>query len=820
MFGRKKKKKKRSLFKRKGFWIFTLICLTMVGIGGYYVDKELQPYRDIANEYDLALIPVVEQPSFILDRKGRELGRIFVQNRHNIPLEEVPPVFVNAVLAQEDQRFYDHAGVDWVGVGRAAYLNYQSGRQTQGAGTITMQLARNAFSLLKEAEKKGWSGYERKIVEAFLALRIEEDLHKQNEGEFPDFLERKKKIKEEILEYYLNRVPFGAGFYGVRSAALGYFGKEPVELEAHECASIVACLKNPSKMNPLRFPEVNRKNRDHVLNRMALEGMITDADRDRMIALPVTTDPKPIRRGKSHLYELIAKQANQLVGEEALSEGGYIIRTTIDLAFQNRVEESLKAQLAKAETHPGYQHQKYQDFVPDGKKSPEYLQGSALMVDHTTGEVLVHVGGRDYAHSQYDFLELGRRPLGTALFPFIYAAAFENDLSPASQLLDEQLNARQLMVGGMEGVVGEWGMEVREPKYEGEINARRGLNSSKISATVGLGISLGLEKVNEMIKDFGIDISSEKLLNRLLVGWDLVSLPDVVMAYTSFPRGGSRVAETHYILSIQDGNGESRYRSDLSSLKSESSCSEATAFQIHSILNDVMKTGNLADVSGGLTDAPFSGGGKTGTPYGFSDAWMVGYNSRITCGVWTGFYSGSRTPIHGEAFAKDLAFPVWKDAMNAAYSDFRGEEIAQPDSVVRLSTCRVSGMKPTRYCNEAVEDPETGQLTFRSTSYHEYFHKGKELGICAVHGSGVNPEELASIPTRREALAVVPIKPQAPFLIGFDPYQSETPTLDPDFHRDNDYVGVENLFIVRDRVRGEREALLRLPKPPRFELKK
>ena len=808
------------MFKRKGFWVFTTFCLMIVGIGSYYVDKELQPYRDIAEEYDLALIPVVEQPSFILDRKGRELGRIFVQNRHNIPLEDVPLVFLNAVLAQEDQRFYDHEGVDWVGVGRAAYLNYKSGRRTQGAGTLTMQLARNAFNLLNDAEDKGWSGYERKIIEAFLALRIEEDLHLQLEGDFPDFLERKKKVKDQIAEYYLNRVPFGAGFYGVRSAALGYFGKEPVDLEAHECASIVACLKNPSKLNPLKNPEVNRRNRDHVLRRMAQEGMITDVDRDRLIALPVTTNPNPIRRGKSHLYELIAEQANQLVGEEALSQGGYIIRTTIDLAYQNKVEESLRAQLEEAESRPGYQHQRYQDFDPGSKKSPDYIQGSALMVDHTTGEVLVHVGGRDYAHSQYDFVELGRRPLGTALFPFIYAAAFENGLNPASQLLDEQLNARQLMVGGMEGVVGEWGMEVREPNYEGEITARRGLNSSKISATVGMGVKLGLGKVVGMAKDFGIDISSEKLLNRLLVGWDLVSLPEVVMAYTTFPRGGSRVAKTHYILSIQDGNGESRYQSDLSSLESEPSCSEATAFQVHSILNDVMKTGNLASVSDELIDSPFSGGGKSGTPYGFSDAWMVGYNSRITCGVWMGFYKGNRAPIHGEAFAKDLAFPVWKEAMNAAYSDFRGREIVQPASVVRLPTCRVSGMKPTRYCSEAVEDPETGELTFRSTSYPEYFHKGRDHGICTIHGIGVNPEELASIPTRREALAMIPIKPQAPFLLGFDPYQSETPTLDPEGYSDEGYVGVENLFIVRDKVRGEREALLRLPKPLRFELKK
>ena len=148
-------------------------------------------------------------------------------------------------------------------------------------------------------------------------------------------------------------------------------------------------------------------------------------------------------------------------------------------------------------------------------------------------------------------------------------------------------------------------------ELQGEITARRGLTSSKISATVGLGIKLGLSKVVGMAKQFGIDISQEKLLNRLLVGWDLVSLPEAVMAYTTFPRGGSRVDQTHYILSIQDGDGEYRYRSNLSSVKSVESCSEATAFQIHSILNDVTKTGNLAEVSKGLTGAPFTGGGKT-----------------------------------------------------------------------------------------------------------------------------------------------------------------------------------------------------------------
>ena len=235
MYGTRNKRARRGLFRRKGFWLFCLLCLIAVGFAARYGDRKLNPYREIAMEYNLERVGEKEEMSFIHDRRGVEIGTMFVENRFSLPLEEIPPVFVDAVLAQEDQRFYDHDGVDWVGVARAAWLNFQSGSITQGAGTITMQLARKSFDLLGEKRRREWTGYERKVVEAFVALRIEEYFQRKLESEYPyDQEARKKAAKEDILEMYLNLVPFGSGFYGVRSASLGYFGKEPDDLTISE----------------------------------------------------------------------------------------------------------------------------------------------------------------------------------------------------------------------------------------------------------------------------------------------------------------------------------------------------------------------------------------------------------------------------------------------------------------------------------------------------------------------------------------------------------------------------------------------------------
>ena len=797
--------------------------LLLMGIGAFVADKSLDKYRDIANEFDMKLVGEKEEMSFIHDRNSQEIGTMFVENRFSIPLEEIPPIFVNAVLAQEDQRFYKHNGVDWQGVARAVYLNVKSRSITQGAGTITMQLARKSFDLLGEAKRQDWSGYERKIIEAMAAIRIEEHISDQLRTEYiGDDEGLKMAVKAVVLEHYLNLVPFGSGYYGVRSAALGYFGKEPKDLSISECASIVACLKNPSRISPTRSLEENKKNRDHVIRRMALEEMITDTERDKMIARPVVLNQKPILRGKSYLYKIIADQARELVGEEALSRGGYTIRTTIDAAIQDVAEKKLKEHLLKVERVPGYEHKKLVDYKKS-QGSPKYLQGATLMMDHETGEVLAHVGGREYAHSQYDFIESGRRPLGTGFFPFVYASAFDNGYHPATMVMDQRLDARKLQIGGdLVGVVGEWGMEVLNPEYKrAQITSRKSLVLSKIAATVELGKRVGLSQVAKTADGFGLDIPTEPLLNRMLVGFDQVSLPEVTMAYSAFPRGGTRVSSRRYILEIRDIEGRVVYPLEEHSqgVVTKPACSSAAAFQVHSVLNEVLHEGNLGESTQGLTKSLMLGGGKSGTPYGFSDAWMVGYNSRITCSVWVGFYQGGRKAIHNSAFAKDVSYPIWEAMMNASQPSFEGEEILMPDSIERVPVCRVSGMRPTRYCNEPVTDPVTGELSFPSTSYQEFLRKGEELGICSVHGGGIDLVELANKVKPHDAIDVVPIRSVAPLLLGKDPYNSETPTLVPE-DETAQWSSDEGRLVVEDRVEGEREALLTVPRPPRFLLPK
>jgi penicillin-binding protein 1A len=479
----------------------------------------------------------------------------------------------------------------------------------------------------------------------------------------------------------------------------------------------------------------------------------------------------------------------------------------------------MASQLLQVENQDGYKHPRYSEY----KKSdgpPKYLQGATLMMDHENGEVIAHVGGRNFAHSQYDFIENGSRPLGTAFFPFVYATGFERGKHPATILTDEQMDLRKLQVGGLEGVAGEWGMEIANPGYEGKITSRRALAMSKIAATVELGQEIGLSNVHAVSENFGFKLPSEKFLNRMIVGFDNVSMPEVVSAYSAFPRGGSRITARHYILEIQDIDGKTVYPLNGNGpvLESREVCSDAVAFQVHSVLNDVLRRGNLAKPSKGLKPSLLLGGGKSGTPYGLTDAWMVGYNSRITCAVWVGFYEGDRKSIHETAFAKNLAYPIWEDMMNASQPAFVGPEILPPDSVEKVSICRVSGMRPTRYCNESFVDPVTGKISFPTTSYKEYFQKGEEIGICAIHGGGLDIEALANQAQVRDTMNSIPIKAKVPLLLGFDPYNSETPTLGIKDDSAEAWISEDEVLIVEDRVRGELEAALSLPKPPRFEL--
>lgn len=788
-------------FKRKGLWLYLLFLGVIAVAASYGVFRiYTAEFRERAATYDLARINDLEIPSIILDRSGKEIGRIFVQNRSAIPITDVPELFIDTLIAGEDSRFMSHGGVDYIGVIRA--LIFTARGSAQGASTLTQQLARNAYNLKEEALRRGESTIQRKLVEAFLAQRIEE-----------------RYRKRQILGFYLNRIYFGSGFYGIRSASLGYFGKEPKDLTVQECASMVTLIKNPNNRSPLNNPEANRNGRNYVLGRMQAEGMLSALETAELQLQPLALNSKPLQRGTTHLYERIADAVGRALGEDALASGGFKIHTTILAEAQIAAEKALEDELTRAESHPEYAHPKYKDFRKSSGKPAEYLQGAVLMIDHETGDVLAHVGGRDYAQVPYDFIEQGKRPLGTAFFPFIYAAGLRNGRTPASLVEDTAMDNRAVMIGGREGILGEWGMEIPSPTYQGQIPVREAFEQSKIAATVRFASQTGLQKVVDMSVAFGLPLAKAELLPRLAVGFEEVPMKQAVRAMASFPLFGRAGPQTlSYVDRVEDVSGRIVYRRPRQSVSRVQVIDDATAWQVHSMMAGSLYRGSAKGALDGLIEKPFYGAGKGGSTHDFADCWFFGYNKRVTCGVWTGFLMANGGSIYPAAFSRDLAMPVWQATMNAAAPSFGGGKLLPPASVMKVPVCSVSGQRATQFCQEHSEDLTTGTVQTRSTAVNEYFRKGTEgIPFCTIHsgaiGDGPTPENaLLNLP----ALNATPIRPQAPVLIGDDPYHTEVPSFvttssEPGFMRRRTNV-LDSLDL------GDLEQSIPLPPPGRLSI--
>lgn len=798
-----KKDGKRRFYKLKTFWFVLVLLFLVTGcIAFVFAEQYTREYRERATTYNLEDINKLEIPSIILDRSGDEIGRIFVQNRSIMSVEDVPDLFINALTAGEDSRFKSHDGIDYIGIVRALKLNYEAGSTTQGASTITQQLARNAYPLKQDAVAKGESGVQRKLVEAFLARRIE-----------------KRYSKQQILEFYLNRIYFGSGFYGLRSASLGYFGKEPADLTLTECATIVGLIKNPTNNSPLNNIEASRKARNMVLSRMVDEGMISNSESAKAQTEPVKLDPKPLQRGTSHLYERIADEVAESLGPDALATGGYTIHTTISSRIQYAAEKSLLIALEEAEKNPGYTHQKYSEYDKGKEGSvPEYLQGAVFMMDHRTGEVLAHVGGRDYAEVPFDFIEMGKRPLGTAFFPFLYSAALAGRHTPASTVQDEEMDNRAVMVGGREGILGEWGMEVPSPTYDGQITLRRAFEQSKIAATVRLGTEVGVQKIIDAGTAFGFGMKNSKPLPRVSVGWEPASLKEAVTAISTFPLAGKKgPADFHYIDKIQNESGMVVYRKRSQPNPPGRLLDEEVAWQIHSMMHGGLSEGSARGLDEMLVEKPFSGGAKGGTTHDFADTWFLGYNGQVTCGVWAGYLQGNNKPIYLGAFSRDIVMPVWAAAMNAAAPVFGGDPIKRPESMVKLDICSVSGHRATQFCQELKEDVKTGNVRSVSTVFAEYFKEGSaNLAFCSLHsgtGGGLNPSDaINNLP----ALDTLPVLPTSPVLIGDDPYHTQLPSYAATSNEAGFIRRGTNVLDSLDL--GDFDEPLRLRRPPRMEI--
>ncbi len=800
----KYKNRKRRFYKRKGFWL-SLFCFAIIlAVGGYIAwDKYSEPYRLRAEQYDLERINDLEIPIIIQDREGQEIGRIYAENRSSITIEDVPENFINALKAGEDSRFDTHRGVDYWGIGRASWKMIKNGEATQGASTITQQLARDAYRLKAEALRRKESGFQRKLVEVFLAQRIEQ-----------------RYKKEEILVFFVNRSFLGSGYYGLRSAALGYFGKEPKDLTIPECASLVTILRNPLELSPLNNIESNKKGRNHVIWRMKMENMITEEQMVAFQAEDVKLNPRPIERGTSHVYEMIAAEAEAMVGEEIFAKGGFVIHTTIDKRVQDAAQKSMRETFLAVEQRSGYAHPKYSDYKKNSGK-PAYLQGALMMMDHETGELLAYVGGRDYAHSQYDFIREGRKPLGTAFFPFVTAAALVNDLTPATLLEDQPMDNRMVMVGGSEGVLGEWGNETSKPVFEGSITLRHALQQSKIAASVRLGNMAGVDRVAETARRFGFPMPHGEKLPRLILGTEPASMTETLAAYASFGRGGASGATATYVVEkIVAGNGEVLKSREKPTMRHAQVVDEATAYQVHTFLRGVAKEGNLSERLS-MPDS-FLGGVKTGTSHDFSSLWAVGYSPRVVCGVWSGFLQGSQ-PIYEGAFGGDLALPIWQAAMKALPVDKILGDFQKPSLIVDVDVCRVSGQRAGPYCYEEAIDEQNGLPKLKDARRKEFFRIGTEkIPTCSVHGAGDFPSGGVKMDDGQDLVVIdaSPIRAKDVILLGDDPYQSEILTSGQDESSPKEGgIFFQTGTTQFDRLDlGDKEAEIHLTSPKKWQI--
>src|SRR5437763_88266 len=435
---------RRPWYARPQFYLPALIVLLVIIFGAIYFGIVSSELKAEAATYDLSKLEQMESASVILDRNGKIFGQIYVENRETIPYDQLPRDLVNAVVAMEDTKFYQHSGYDLFGIVRAALKNFVAGHVRQGASTITQQLARNSFALKEKT-------YRRKLLEIFVAERIEQHFDKQ-----------------KIMELYLNRIYFGGGLYGAEAAARGYFDKPAREMSLVECATLAGIIKSPNRLSPWSDRAAARESRNVALGRMRDLGFI---DRQHCAAAQsedVLIGNRQNAQGQTYAVDYIRQKVIEAVGWNRAMNEGFRIYTTIDSDLQKAAEDSLRSNLDRAEKHPDYEHPTYAEYTATFRKArpgsspppvPDYLQGAVIVLDNASGGMLALVGGRDFEHNQYDRALQARRPAGTAMTPFVFAAAFEKGMFPGSVVEDSALDNRAVMIGGTTGILGEWGPE-------------------------------------------------------------------------------------------------------------------------------------------------------------------------------------------------------------------------------------------------------------------------------------------------------------------------------------------------------------------------
>jgi penicillin-binding protein 1A len=544
--------------------------------------------------------------TIVLDRTGKPVDAIYKQYRIITPLRKMPSLLPKAFVAAEDSRFWQHPGLDLWSILRAGINNVRSGRRSQGGSTITQQVTR---SLMLTREKS----YTRKITESILAYRL-----------------TKMLTKEEILYIYLNEIYLGAGAYGIEAGANRYFGKKSSQLSLAEIALLAGLPQAPSRYSPHKRPKAAKARQRYVLNRMAEEGLITNAAARKAYQQElhyIAPHKNKIIAGyfTAHVRKLLAKQ----YGQEALFQQGLTVMTTLDSQLQAHAVRAVKNGVNQ---------------VAKRQKTKNLPQGALVAMDARTGRVRALVGGTNYQQSQYNRAVDANRQPGSSFKPFIYAAAFEKGRQPGDLINDAPFSIRN-----RDGSV--WQPKNYNNRYQGSTSLADGLIHSNNIVSIKLLQQAGLKPVIQLAQQAGISADLQPDLT-LALGSSPVSLLEMTAGYAAFANQGLAIRPV-FITSVRDHAGKLR---QWPQPRPNKILSPGTAQQIKRLLTLAVQNG-----TGRQAAAVKNAAGKTGTSNNNTDAWFIGFSDRLLAGVWLG-YDRSRSLGKKETGGRAAA-PVWKTFM-------------------------------------------------------------------------------------------------------------------------------------------------------------
>jgi 1A family penicillin-binding protein len=603
--------------------LYIFVILFLIGVL-FSISVFIYFAKDLPRPERYTEYPVIRQTE-IYDRTGEnKLYTIYGEEvREIISIEEVPQHFINALLTAEDRSFYSHFGIDFKGIIRSFILNFQSGETVAGGSTISQQFVRSAFLT---TEKKVM----RKIREIVLTVELE-----------------RRYSKNEILEFYLNQVPFGSNIYGVESASNMYFNKSAKELSLAESAILVSLLPAPSYYSPFgENVDILLSRKDRLLDSMNKEGFITKNKAEETKEEDVTFYRSPEYIKAPHFVLDVKKSLEEKYGEDFIKEKGLKIYTTIDYDIQKRIEEVVKEKVKE-----NYRYNAYNAAV--------------VVIDPNTGEVIAMVGSADYfgdplpkgctpgvdcKFDPFTNVTNKERQPGSSFKPFVYAIAFENGYSGETVVIDEKTNFGTLsnpyIPRNYDGL------------FRGEVTLRESLAQSlNVPAVKVLRDFAGLKYTVEKVRDFGINLSQsyEFYGLPLVLGGGDVKLIEIALAYGIFANDGYK-NNLLSVLKITDKEGN--IIEDNNNTSQKRVIKSSTAEEITDILSDNNARAPVFGQNSLLYIEGYDIAVKTGSTQNFRDAWCIGYNDDFIVGVWVGNNDNSYM-VNAPGVA--VATPIWRE---------------------------------------------------------------------------------------------------------------------------------------------------------------